>query len=273
MKLLEQQPKSVSGKHIDKTIGFTFSGGGARAIAQIGALRAFQEHGIRADYVAGTSGGSIIGAMYAAGVSIEKMMELAHDVSAFKVYTPGVSFKGFTSLDYLRRLFDQTMETDDFAALKIPFAATATNLMTGNKENINHGSISRAVMASCAVPLLFKPVKIGENYYVDGGITDNLPVEFLLENGCDCIIGVDVMPNTPLLEEGVNNFFSIGMRVFHIVTADNSAESYSKCDWVVEPLDILNYNLANLKAASKLFQIGYEQTIRDMDFIKERVFG
>ena len=241
----------------DKKIGFSFSGGGARSSAHIGIIQAFNEHGIQADYVAGTSGGAIVATLYAAGLTVSEMKEFAGRGSLFKLFTAGLPIKGLTGLDYLGDLLEEYIGSDRFDELNIPLSITVANLVSGKKEVLNSGNLYSAVMASCAIPLVFKPVEINGQIYVDGGVFDNLPVE-TIRPYCDVLIGMNLMPNTPVSDEELDNMFSIGMRVFDMAVASNAQVNYPLCDLIIEPHEALDYHLFNFGASKELIEIGYK---------------
>lgn len=238
-------------------IGISFSGGGARAAAHIGAIQALNEKGIKADYIAGTSGGAIVGSLYAAGVTPDKMLELAAEGSLYKLYKLGLPVHGLTSIDYLGELLEKYIGINTFADLPTPLTVTVTNLMTGRKEFINSGSLYPAVMASCAVPLVFNPVEINDQMYADGGIFDNMPVG-PLKDSCDIIIGVNLVPDMPLLREQLDSMFAIGMRVFDLAVANNTHLNFPFCDVVINPQEVAGYGIFNFKVYETLYQIGYK---------------
>ncbi len=251
-------------------IGITFSGGGARAVTHIGIIQAFEEHGIKANFVAGTSGGAIVAALYAAGVSVDKMKELAGQGSLFKIYKAGLPIKGFTSLEYLGELLQEYIGIDTFEDLQIPLSVIAANLLTGEKETLNKGSLYPAIMASCAIPILFDPVEINKQLYVDGGIFDNMPVS-PLQNTCDLIIGVNVSPNILLPVESLSNMMSIGMRVFDMSVSENAQSNYPHCNVVIAPKEVLPYGILDFAAHKELFEVGYKTGLKHIEEIKKLI--
>ncbi len=255
-----------------KTIGFSLSGGGARASAHIGILRALREHGIEADYVAGTSGGAIAGALYAGGLSIDKMLDFATKGNLLKLYKPGIPIKGLTSLDYLKELMGGYIKARTFKELHIPLSIAAANLLTGEKEFFETGDLLQAVMASCAIPLIFKPVEINGQLYADGGIFDNMPVSFL-QDKCDIIIGFNVMPNTGIENKDLDNILSIGMRVFDMAASNASRINFSACDVLIEPRGVLEYNIFNFRHAKELASLGYTAGLEQVGKIREMILS
>lgn len=252
-------------------IGFSFSGGGARAAAHIGVLQAFRENGIHANHVAGTSGGAIVAALYAAGVNPKKMLELASRGSLFKLITAGIPLKGLTRLDYLEELLKEFIDTSSFDQLKIKLSIIAANLQTGEKAIFNTGELYPAVMASCAIPLVFKPIEIDKQLYTDGGVLDNMPVE-PLQKDCDFIIGVNVMPNQEIKQDNLGNMVTIGMRVFDMAASNSSLLNYPACDFVIEPRGVLKHNVFSFGAFQELFDAGYEATKEQIPELYKKLF-
>jgi len=249
-------------------IGFALSGGGARAAAHIGILKALEEQGIKADVVAGTSGGAIAGALYAGGVSIDQMMALADRGSILKLLRPGLPIRGLTNLDYLANLLEEYLGKKTFEELDIPLFVIASNLLSGQMNIFESGALYSAVMASCAVPLIFKPIEIDGQLYADGGTLENLPVT-PLEGRCDVIIGMNVMPVNPMTKKDIDGMIAIGKRIFEMSISSNTQQNMSKCDIVIELQKITKYGVFNFSNAKDLVEIGYERTLEQMDDILE----
>lgn len=251
-----------------KKVGFAFSGGSARSSAHLGIIKALNEHSIKADCVSGTSGGAIAGTLYAAGLSIAEMKEFAGKGKLSKLIKLGLPIQGLTSLEYLGELLEEYVGTNHFEDLDIPLFITVTNLMTGGKEVFNSGPLYDLVMASCAIPIIFKPVTINEQIYVDGGIFDNMPVAPLQEH-CDIIIGMNVMPCSTVSEKKLEGMVSILKRTVEIAVADNSNNNYKYCDIVIEPKAVLDYELYDFGSSEALFEIGYQAALEKVDSIKQ----
>lgn len=248
-------------------IGITFSGGGTRSVAQIGVIKAFRDSEIEATAVAGTSGGSIVATLYAAGLTTDEMMAFANEGSLYRLYRPALPTNGVTSLAYLRELLQKYLEFHHFEELYLPLYVNASNLMTGRAKIFKSGNVIDAVVASCSVPLLFKPVEIDGELYADGGIFDNMPVKPLRET-CDIVIGVNIMPNVEVKKKEVDNMFSIGMRVFDLVIFNTTKQSFYDCDIVIQPKEVYKYNIFNFSHFDMFFEAGYNAAIAQIEEIK-----
>lgn len=173
-------------------IGLALGGGAAKGFAHIGVIKMLEIHGIKADVVAGTSAGSVVGALYASGMDAYTLQQRAfgldeaqiRDVSLFS----GGMLKGQKLQDYVNQLLaGRTLEK-----LNKPFAAVATELSTGNRASFVRGNIGQAVRASSSIPGVFEPVDIAGKKYVDGGVVSPVPVDAARELGADFVIAVDI---------------------------------------------------------------------------------
>lgn len=181
-------------------LGLALGGGFARGIAHIGVLQVLEEHGVRMDRIAGTSAGSVIAAAFASGVSPG---ELAATASGARLSDMGrwtLSRMGLASnarMDvFLRKLLRET----EFERMRIPLQVVATNLRTGQPRVFSTGPVLPAIRASCAYPLMYQPVRIGEEWYVDGGVVCDVPAAPLRWAGAGRIIAVELgsqLPDTP----------------------------------------------------------------------------
>ncbi len=172
--------------------------GGARGLAHIGVIKALEENNIPIDIITGTSIGALVGGVYAAGVKVSRMENIVSEVNKLmvaKILMPKLFAPGFIDnkriIDFIKDLVgDVKIEN-----LKIPFAAVATDLITGEEFIFNKGLLSEALMASIAIPTLFQPVLINGRYLIDGGLSNPLPISVVLEMKANNVIAVNVSPN------------------------------------------------------------------------------
>jgi NTE family protein len=176
-------------------VGLALSGGGARALVHIGILRTLQEAGVPIDCISGASMGGVIAAAYASGIPIDiieqkatKLSQMRELVKLIDLTTPRRGLlEGNRIRDFMAELFiDRT-----FDSLRIPLAIPAVDLIQAREVVFTSGLVMPAVMATIAVPGLFKPVEIGEYRLVDGGILNNLPVDRTRQLGADIVIAVN----------------------------------------------------------------------------------
>lgn len=175
-------------------LGLALSGGAARGLAHVGVLKALHENQIQVDCIAGTSAGALVAGAYAAGVSIEELVELARtlrwrDFGRMTLSRLGVQSNARME-EYIRARFPVTR----FEELKIPFAAVATDLHTGTPVVMrDEGDVAFAIRASCAVPGWYVPVTDESGrQLVDGGLVANLPSSVARSLGAEVLVAVDV---------------------------------------------------------------------------------
>lgn len=211
-------------------IGLALGGGGARGIAHISVLREIEARRIVVDCIAGTSMGSLVGGLYASGMSVDAMEELVRSTDWAKLFddkiprpersyrrkqddrmalatvgvginegrlrvTPGV-LQGTRILNMFEDATLGVSTVSDFDRLPIPFRAVATDLNTGGTVVLDHGSLAMAMRASMSLPGIFQPIQIGDHVLIDGGVANQVPVDVVRAMGADLVIAVDV--GTPL---------------------------------------------------------------------------
>jgi NTE family protein len=203
-----KQLKSIFSYMSREKIGLALSGGGARGFAHIGVLRVLVENDIPIDMIAGTSAGSIVGAAFAAGMTIDQIAAMAAKVRWRSVVRPSLSPRGLFSTEPMRRFIQRELPVHNFDDLTVPFAAVACDLASGSEVVLkDSGDLMFALRASCSLPGLFAPVTRDGRLLVDGGVVSQLPVNAVLGMGADRVIAVDLMacgatfrsnPRTPI---------------------------------------------------------------------------
>ncbi len=174
------------------SIGIALSGGMALSIAHIGVLTALEEAGIEISYIAGTSGGAIVGACYAAGVSLEAIAEGASTIRWRRMAGLQRPRLGFFSSENIATFLSSQIGDITFADLRIPFRAVTVDLVTGEEIDIGEGNVGQAVRASCTIPGVFDPVHVEGRLLVDGGLVNRIPVDVVARMGAAILIGSDV---------------------------------------------------------------------------------
>ena len=177
-------------------IGLALGGGGPRGLAHIGVLKVIEENGIPIDCVAGASMGALIGAVYAAGVETERLEEIALNMDLKQtalMLAPTIARSGLIEGGRVREFIKSFVGDANIEELKIPFAAVATDINTGEEMVIDRGSVAEAVRASISVPGIFTPVRLGERFLVDGGLVNPVPISVVREMGAEAVMAVNVM--------------------------------------------------------------------------------
>ena len=254
-------------------VGLVLSGGGAKGFAHIGVLKVIDSLGIKIDYISGSSMGAVVGALYATGYSgrqLETMFknqdfdELINDdfpretkpfyerensekyaaslpFDKFKISLPSALSRGQNVYNLLFQLMLPVNGIRDFAKLPIPFFCIATDIETGESLVLDKGRLAEAVTASSALPSLFQPVTIGDRILIDGGVTNNFPVEELRAKGIDIIIGVDVQ-DALKDRESLKSATDILFQINNFRTIDAMRSKVALTDIYIKP-DITNFSV------------------------------
>lgn len=187
-------------------IALALSGGAALGLAHIGALKAFEEHGIKPDILSGTSAGSIIGAMYAAGLPVEQIERIATSIDrkkTFQLLSPSIPRGGLMDPKNFVHFMEEILGKDTLIEdLKIPFVAVTVDFRNGDVLYINRGKVVDAIRASISIPGVFKPLEANNTLLVDGGLRENLPLRVLRNYAYDTLIGVNVLKIKQLKMDG-----------------------------------------------------------------------
>lgn len=257
------------------TVAMALGGGGARGAAHIGVLRVLKEAGIPIDYIVGNSMGSIVGGLYAAGVSLDNIEKILLDGSLRKAYMPGMILPKLLISPFTKLLhpikkhyaglwtgkkFGQFLEKqlphgiENVEDTPIPFSAVATNLIDGKAYRISDGKLSTAIRASSTIPTLLQPVAIGDKVYVDGGIRANLPASAARDTGADIVIAILVdEPLRKLPAARFQHLSGIAGRLGDVMLAVADARQLPFADIIINPdvsgLPVIRSNADDVRKA------------------------
>ncbi len=248
-----------------KKLGLVLSGGGGRGFAHLGMLKALEEHDIKPDIIAGTSAGAIVGCLYANGYVPEEVRDILMEKSFFSY--AGLSLLtsgGMLKLSGIEELLQDKLTVKRIEELDIPLAICVTNMNKGVCEYFRSGLIVPAVLASASIPVVFSPVKIGDYYYSDGGLLNNLPVEAVKEE-TDIIFGVNVTP--PGEAEDLGNVLKMAERSFYLSIAANMRSRIKLCDYYIEMPQLMKFSLLKSSHGEEVFDVGYRLT---RSYLEER---
>lgn len=240
-------------------LGLALSGGGVRGFAHIGALRALEDVGIKPDVIAGVSAGSIVATFYAAGMSADEIFDIFGNIDMSKFLQVDISKSGLLKLDKLRKFIAKSLPVENIEQLAMPTIIGATDIEYQHEKAFITGNIAERVVASCSIPLVFKPVKIDGTYYVDGGVLHNLP-SYYLRPLCNTVIGINVSPSK--LGPIKLDVKSLAYRTYKIMTMRNVEADKHLCDLLVDIVSIQGHSTFDTKAARKIAQKGYFETMK-----------
>ena len=272
-------------------IGLVLSGGGARGLAHIGVLRWMDEHRIPVDYVAGTSMGALVGALYATGMNADERQRLVDQINwgkAFQVEPDysDLSFRrkedrrsqqvavllgvkkgvgtpnGFSPRHQSGLLLDQIAfpysNIQNFDELPIPFRCVATDMLNGSPVVMHDGSLAEALQATMALPGIFSPVEWNHTVLADGGLVNNIPTDVAHDMGAQVIIAVNV--GAPLAgPEQLQTLQGVLLQSLAIVTLENDHRALARADVVISPklgsYTLLDFDRPQIK---DIIQRGYD---------------
>lgn len=224
----------------DRGVALVLSSGGARGFAHVGVLKVLEANGLRPDIIVGCSAGSVVGALYASGLTAAELDAVMAklDASAFSDWTmPGIAFLtsplGFVKGDGLRRFVDDHAKLHAIEAFPIRFGAVATDLVTGEVVVFNAGDVGRAVHASSAVPGLVSPARISGRLYGDCQVSSPLPVKAARLLGAKRIVAVDVI--YPPVDAGLTSSMRVVFQAFAISTYHLKEFEAAMADVVIAP--------------------------------------
>ncbi len=244
-------------------LGIALSGGGAKGFAHLGVLQALNENGLYPEVIAGTSAGAFAGVLYADGHSPKEILTFFQK----KVFREFAEFTiphgGFFKSERFQSFLKKHLRAKTFEHLKIPLHVVATDIEYGESHTFTSGPLISSVIASCSVPIVFRPVEINKHYYVDGGLFKNFPVS-TIRRECVKIIGVNVSPITKA--EFRSSIKYIAERSFHYMSGSNTLLDRNLCDYLIESVSLSKYSMFDLDHVEEIYQAGYDLT---MDFIEE----
>lgn len=238
---------------IHKT-GLALGGGAVLGAAHVGVLKALHEHEVKIDCITGTSIGALVGAFYAFGKSIDEIEAIAGELSWLDVTSFTLTKYGLLSNKSLGKLINDHLGDCRMESANIPFAVVATDIATGEKVVINEGPVAEAVMASTCLPGIFKPVRWGERFLVDGGIVENVPVITLRDLGATRTIAVDL--NAKQGSSSPKNILEVINNSFHFLIKSTTRMQVRDCDLLIEP-DLSKFNMVDTRKTKKLIEQGY----------------
>lgn len=253
----------------DIKIGVAFGGGGARGFSHLGAIKAFEEFGLKFDHIAGTSAGSFVGAFYAAGYTFDQMYNIAKNIRMKDIKTNLVPFVP-SKIDGVGDIVKKNLGDINIEDLKTPFSAVAVDLISTNEVVFSKGNLAKAVMGSCAVPAVFHPVEHNGMLLADGGLQNTIPADVLRFYGCDYVVAIDVNKSRTY---GTNSskLTDVVMCSIRILMKSNAVRGYVASDVVIGP-ETKRFKSTSTNGMDEMIEEGYNATIDAMPAIME-LFG
>ena len=283
--------------------GLALGSGSARGLAHVGVIQVLEAYDIPIDIIAGTSIGSVVGSLYAAGASIDQLEKAALSMkksTTLFLIDPALPHSGLISGNKIvEMLNDLALEDKTFDDLKIPFEAVATDVESGAEVILTQGKVIDAVRASISIPGIFTPVKYQDYYLVDGGVVNPVPVNVVQKMGADIIFAVSLAKLKPyttaliinketsnleevekssILQQKIEqvkstfespNIFEVIVQSIDIMQAKITGQCLEGADVVIVPFGIKDINLLDFDKAESVIKGGMMAALLKMPQIKE----
>jgi len=244
------------------------SGGAMRGLAHIGVLQALEDSNIRADYISGTSIGSFAAALYAFGIPLKEIRRVGKGMTPIKISKLKLSKYALFSNEELGRLIQDKIGKARIEDSLIPLAIMTVDIATGEKVVLRKGEVAPAVMASNAVPGLYRPIFIDGRMMMDGGIAEDVPISPLRPMGADVVVAVNLSAErrykTP------NDIIDIIFNAIEIAIDENTKVQVRQADIIIEPR-LSHFNRLEVRKVDELIAEGYRSTKASIIKIKRRL--
>ncbi len=246
-------------KEMEKKLGFALGAGGSRGVAHVGFLKAMEEAGIKPDYIVGCSMGSVVGAAYASGMSLERMQKAIKSLRLFDLVSIGKK-GGLFDTKKMRELLRYYIGEVAFEELQIPFHCVAVDMITQSLVEFSEGSVLDAVVASSSIPSVFRPTEKNGMRLIDGGILERVPAAQVKAMGADVVVAVDVLGQRTCRMK-MPNAIEVMMETIDIMdnyrTRRRRKDNEDIIDFWLEPElgDMSQYSFTEIPLA---FEKGYE---------------
>ena len=252
-----------------KKIGLALSGGGARGFSHVGVLAVLAENNIPIDMIAGTSAGSIVGAAYASGMTVDEILDMSAAVGWMNMTRPSLSPLGLLTNAPMGQFLELHLPANKFEDLKIPFAAVAFDLESSVEVILKDaGDLSSAIRASCAVPGVFAPLRDQQGrLLVDGGVTSPTPIDVVKQMGADVVIAVDLIACGATFRHTPRTAFGMLFQSAMALLKAASRNQKYQADVLIEP-QIAHLRPDEIKKRDEFIHLGKESAREKIEEIK-----
>jgi NTE family protein len=236
-------------------VALVLGGGAARGFAHVGVIRILEQEKIPIHMIVGTSVGSLIGAIYASDPNSLNLERLSFSIERDDIYDYSVIYSkmGPVQGEKLEKFVQTKVKAKTIEKMKIPFYAVATDLNAGNTWVFEKGSVAKAVRASCSIPGIFQPLEMGGKMYVDGGVTNNLPVDVARAKGADIIIAVNISKN--IQNPQINSLIDVILQSISIMGRELVTYKSRSYDVLIEP-NVGDVGITDFSQRKRLMEAG-----------------
>ena len=250
-------------------VALALGGGASKGFAHIGIIKVLKENNIPVKVVTGTSAGSIVGSLYASGMSPDRLELEAEILGKTDLVDLTLSSSGFIKGEKLQNYINQKVGNRPIQQLPIKFAAVATDFESGKAVAFNRGNVGQAVRASASIPNVFQPTMIGGRRYVDGGLSQPVPVSAAKKQGANFIIAVDISAR-PV--KNVNqSFFSYLDQTFNVMSIPLLQHELGQANVVIKPQVLEMGSIGGFDQKRRAIQLGEEAARAALPEIKRKL--
>ncbi|MBM4347076.1 MAG: patatin-like phospholipase family protein, partial [Deltaproteobacteria bacterium] len=214
-------------------IALVLGAGASRGFAHVGVLKILEAHRIPIHLIVGTSVGSVVGSLYAYGFNAFDLQKISFAIEQKDIVDVTIPDNGFIKGEKLEEFVNKTVKNTPMEKMKIPFYAVATEIQGGQEIVFGRGNTGQAVRASCSIPGVFRPVKIGDKVYVDGGVVSPVAVDAAKRLGTDVVLAVDISASSERTPPG--NTIETLLQSINIMYSRLAAIQLSQADVVIRP--------------------------------------
>lgn len=251
------------------TVGLALGAGAAKGMAHLGVLMTLKEENIPVDIIAGTSIGSVFGALYADDADLNLVFKIAATLRHEQFVDVVLPKVGLIKGEKIEELFRLITKNKSFNQLAKPFYAVAADIETGEEIIINTGKVADALRASVSIPGIFKPKNLGNRLLVDGAVKNHVPINVLKMHGADYIIAVDVRFGGRIgTKHKVQNIFDVILMALEIPHFDSIKQLCNECSVLIQP-DLSHISPARFDLVQECMEIGMEETRKHLPVIKK----
>ncbi len=248
-----------------RRLGLALSGGATRGFAHLGVLQAFEDNDLKPDYIAGTSIGAFAAALYAFGVPLKEMRVLAKGMTPISVSKLKVSRYALFSNEELARLIQSKIGKARIEEAPTPLAIITVDIGTGEKVVMRQGEVAAAVLASNAVPGIYRPITINGRMLVDGGIAEDVPLSPLRPMGAEVVVAVNLSADRRY--RNPEDIIDVLLNAFDIAIDEDTKAQVKAADVVIEP-QLSHFRRMDVSRIDELIAEGYRATAASLERVR-----
>lgn len=258
--------KILSQGNTPYNLGLALSGGSVKGFAHLGVIEYLLETNNKPDIISGTSAGALMGAFYADGYHPQEIMDILGRLtfSSMTNISFGFGNGGIFGVQNFTKMLKTNLRHKRIEDLEIPFRIVATDLDNGKQKVFTEGNLVERVVASCSIPVIFKPMIIDDVNYVDGGLFRNFPVSVIRED-CKKIIGVNLNPEGN--EVYKKTLLGTAIRSWDLVFRQNGKQDRELCDVLLETTEVTKYRMFEFSSSQEIMQCGYDMAKQHLNSI------